>query len=74
MVLFCVCSYKLVKISRKLFIGKRKVGHWSVKDDKSIRSNLIGYINVGHSKRNNSGMNVMVLHAKVACHVGLLQD
>ena len=66
MMLFCVCSYKLVNISRKLFIGQRKVGHGSGNNDRSIRSNLIGYINIGHSKRNDSGMNVMVLHAKVA--------
>ena len=65
MVLLCVCSYKLVKISRKLFIGQRKVGYGSVNNDRSIRR----YTNVGHSKRNDSGMNVMVLHAKVACRV-----
>ena len=69
MVLFCVCSYKLVNISRKLFIGQRKVGHGSINNDRSIRSNLIWYINVGHSKRNDDGMNVMVLHAKKACRV-----
>ena len=34
-----------------------------------IRSNLIGYINLGHSKINGSGLNVMVLHAKLACRV-----
>ena len=48
---------------RPLFIGHRKVGHRSVNNDRSIRSNLIGYINLVHSKINGSGLNVMVLHA-----------
>ena len=48
MVLFCVCSYKLVKLSRRIFIGQRKGGHWSVNNGRSKRSNSIGYIKVGH--------------------------